>query len=69
MTSGGGHQNTYGWQAGDMHPTGMLSRWKLLKEIIEGNIIVFACICILSSMPTLERPGDFLAILSLISKF
>ena len=25
LTSSGGHQNTYGWQAGGTHPTGMLS--------------------------------------------
>ena len=24
-TPSGSHQNTYGWQAGDTHPTGMLS--------------------------------------------
>ena len=24
-TPSGGHQNTYGWQAGGTHPTGMLS--------------------------------------------
>ena len=25
LTSSGGHQNTYVWQAGGTHPTGMLS--------------------------------------------
>ena len=25
LTPSGGHQNTYGWQVGGMHPTGMLS--------------------------------------------
>ena len=27
LTASGGHQNTYGWQAGGTYPTGMLSCW------------------------------------------
>ena len=36
LTSSGGYQNTYGWQAGGTHPTGMLSC--LLGKCISRNL-------------------------------
>ena len=39
VTSSGGHRNTYVWQAGGMHPTGMLSCY--LCEFVKISIFLF----------------------------
>ena len=47
LTSGGGHRNTYAWQAGSTHPTGMNSSWLTFLFEISFFVQKVACILIL----------------------
>ena len=40
LTSSGGHQNTYGYQAGGKHPTGMLSWSFAEKTFVKQSLVL-----------------------------
>ena len=42
-TISGGRRNMYGWQAGDTHPTGMLSCYRPLTKLREGYVFTGVC--------------------------
>ena len=43
LTPSGGHPNTYGWQAGGTHPTGILScfSFSFISRLLRCNVISF----------------------------
>ena len=50
LTSIGGHRNTYGWQAGGSHPTGMLSCYHP-QQSCEGYVFIGVCLSTGGSAP------------------